>query len=186
VSGVRRYATWLAILISLGVGACSGDAVGAALEACGAGTVARDNPLPAYTGELLDGSAVDLADFAEGTVVLVVWGSWCGPCRQEAPALVQSARELEQQGVRFLGVTVRDNAPAATAFVREFGLPYPSVLDTGSRLAADLGVAAPPATLVVKDSHIVAQLNGVVTAARIRCAVDAVGNSGERDRSGSR
>ncbi len=58
-----------------------------------------------------------------------VWGSWCAPCRAEAPELVEAARELGED-VSFLGVNTRDlDVAPAQAFERAFGLTYPSIFD---------------------------------------------------------
>lgn len=49
-------------------------------------------------------------------LVLNVWGSWCEPCRQEAPILKQISEASAASGVRFVGIDIRDTDPAARAF----------------------------------------------------------------------
>ena len=71
-------------------------------------------------------------------IVLNVWGSWCPPCRAEAPAL-QAASEQTKDKAQFIGITVKDPAPAAAeAFVKQNGITYPSIFDpTGAVLLSD-------------------------------------------------
>ena len=104
-------------------------------------------------GRTLDGKQVSLADFRGKVVVVNVWGSWCGPCRAEAPMLAQASRDLAKKGVVFLGIDSRDpSKDAAKAFVRRFDVPYPSLYDQqGSTLLAFRGTLTPnsvPSTVV--------------------------------------
>jgi cytochrome c biogenesis protein CcmG/thiol:disulfide interchange protein DsbE len=59
------------------------------------------------------------------------------------------ADRYEGDGVRFLGINYQDDRDAARAWVREFGVPYPSLFDPAGRSAADLGFPALPDTYVV-------------------------------------
>jgi len=63
--------------------------------------------------------------------------------------LVDLARRYGDQGVRFLGINHRDDLDAAKAWIKEFGVPYPSLFDPAGRTAADLGYPALPDTYVV-------------------------------------
>ena len=106
------------------------------------------------SGRTLDGEKVSLADFRGKVVVVNVWGSWCGPCRAEAPMLAQASRDLAGKGVVFLGIDSRDpSKDAAKAFVRRFDIPYASLYDQqGETLLAFRGTLTPnsvPSTVVV-------------------------------------
>jgi len=74
------------------------------------------------------------------------------------------------QGVRFVGVDIRDQRAAALAYEREFKTPYPSVFDPSAALTArlrDQAPAFPPATLVVDEQgRIGARINGAVNGGR--------------------
>lgn len=123
---------------------------------------------PALEGTTLEGDPLSLADFEGHIVVVSVWGSWCGPCRAEAPDLVRVAREHKKQGVRFLGIDTRDSLSAAQAFVRRFKVPYPSLFDSDGRTLLPLTqlvpTAAVPSTLLVDaDGDVAARVIGRVT-----------------------
>lgn len=88
--------------------------------------VDRGDPVE-LTGTDLDGNPIDLADYRGKPVVITVWGSWCGPCRAEAPDVVATANELGDSA-QFVGINLRDpSTTASLAFVRNFDVPYPSV-----------------------------------------------------------
>jgi thiol-disulfide isomerase/thioredoxin len=116
---------------------------------------AADRKLPGeVSGRTLTGEKVSLADFRGKVVVVNVWGSWCGPCRAEAPMLAQASRDLAGKGVVFLGIDSRDpSKDAAKAFVRRFDIPYASLYDQqGGTLLAFRGTLTPnsvPSTVVV-------------------------------------
>lgn len=147
---------------------------GSGSHACGPQVADQNLDLPSFTGTKVDGSSIDLADYRTGTVVINVWGSWCAPCRVEAPELEKAAAALEPAGVRFLGVDVRDSTAGAAAFEEEFKVRYPSVFDDPSRLAADLGASSPPTTFIARDGVVQSVIRGQTDAATIQCAVDHV------------
>lgn len=85
----------------------------------------RGDPV-ALTGEDLDGETLDLGRLRGTPVVMVVWGSWCAPCRAEAPDVVAAADQLADDA-SFVGINIRDSSTAqAKSFVRSFEVPYPS------------------------------------------------------------
>lgn len=129
-------------------------------------------PVAAFDVTLLDGSTLSDTDLLGTVTVLNVWGSWCGPCRAEAPELVEASERLGKRA-RFYGINVRDSADAARAFERAFDIPYPSVRadDSGTTILAFQGVltaAAVPSTVVVDaDGAVAARVIGQVDAATL-------------------
>ena len=82
---------------------------------------------PPFELTLVDGTKVSSADLRGQVVVLNLWGSWCTPCRSEAPALVEAS---EQVDAAFVGMSFRESSfDAARAFEREFGITYPTIAD---------------------------------------------------------
>jgi thiol-disulfide isomerase/thioredoxin len=126
----------------------------------GAGPVA-----PAVAGTALGGAKLSLAAYHGHVVVMNFWGSWCTPCRAEAPALAQLARQFRASGVHFLGVDIRDSPASAEAFMRDFGIQYPSLNDPGDAIALDFRSTVPPAgiptTLVIaRNGRVAARVIG--------------------------
>ncbi|HEX5592820.1 MAG TPA: TlpA disulfide reductase family protein [Solirubrobacterales bacterium] len=71
-------------------------------------------------------------------VVVNVWASWCGPCREEFPVLQQLSARYGKR-VAFLGVNSEDSSDAAATFLREEPVPYPSYTDSGKGILESLG-----------------------------------------------
>ena len=123
---------------------------------------------PALSGTTLDGKPWSLADQTGKVVVLNVWGSWCPPCRKEAPDLVAAAKELGPS-VQFIGLNTRDLDPApAKKFVQEFGVKYPSIYDPNGkallRFRGQISPKAIPTTLVIdKTGKVASRVVGEVS-----------------------
>lgn len=145
-------------------------------------TAADDRGDPAsFGGRTLDGKAFDVTDHRGEVVVVNFWASWCPPCIQEAPALQQVWREHRANGVQFVGVDVGDQAAAARAHERRFGVTYPSIEDRAGRvLLAFRGTLTPssrPSTLVLdRSGRVAARVLGRVDASTLGGLVDDVMN----------
>lgn len=124
---------------------------------------------PDFKGTTLDGKPWNFADQAGKVVVLNVWGSWCPPCRKEAPELTAAANELGSS-VQFIGLNTRDLDPApAKKFVEVFDVPFPSIYDpNGKQLllfrGQKISAVSIPATIVIdKQGKVSSRVIGEVT-----------------------
>jgi cytochrome c biogenesis protein CcmG/thiol:disulfide interchange protein DsbE len=79
--------------------------------------------------------------------VVNFWGSWCPPCRFEAPHLADISREFEGR-INFFGVNFRDARQSAREFILEFDWPFPSIFDPDYEILPALGYIGWPVTLV--------------------------------------
>lgn len=76
----------------------------------------------------LDGGSMKLSDYSGKVLVVDLWATWCGPCRQEIPHLIQMANEYKSKGVEVIGLTNEDPLAAAEqvkAFSKQFNINYP-------------------------------------------------------------
>lgn len=128
--------------------------------------------------DLLDDDAtIRLSDFAGKVVVINVWGSWCGPCRGEAPALEQVYEETKDSGVAFLGIDFRDRKDSGRDFVNDRGVTYPSIYDYDGRTLATLTTptSVVPTTVVLDRRHRAAAVYlRTITADELRQRVDRI------------
>ena len=119
-----------------------------------------------------------LASVRGRIVVLNFWASWCTPCAAEAPLLERTERTLLRGGGTVLGVTFRDTAPDALAFVRSHRITYPSLRDVDGRLAAAYGTNELPETFVLdRQLRVVALSRGEVDSAFLKSALSRAKHS---------
>ncbi|MGW1806390.1 TlpA family protein disulfide reductase [Streptomyces sp. NPDC002078] len=110
---------------------------------------------PDLSGKTIDGRTLDVADYKGQVVVVNVWGSWCGPCREEAQYFAKVSKQYQGKGVQFVGINTRDTSTTpAVAFEKEHGIGYPSLYDPAGRLMLRFkkGTLNPqliPSTLVI-------------------------------------
>ena len=134
---------------------------------------------PDFTATTLTGARLSFSSYRGQVVVLNFWGSWCAPCRAEAPALAVTAKQYRPAGVDFLGVDVRDTTASALAFVRNFGIGYPSVSDSSSVITLDFTAVVPiagtPTTLVIdRTGHIAGAVFGPTTMGELTAMLTKV------------
>ncbi|GAA4595976.1 thiol-disulfide isomerase/thioredoxin [Actinoplanes octamycinicus] len=128
------------------------------------------------TGELLDGGRYDVADDRGKVVVVNFWGSWCPPCRAEAPDLERVYQATKASKVTFLGINSRDDRDSAKAFERG-RVTYPSIYDFEGDVALkfDVTQTTTPATLILdRQGRIAVALRRSTTAAELQPLVERV------------
>lgn len=134
---------------------------------------------PGLAGTTLDGKQLALADFRGKVVVVNIWGSWCGPCRLEAPALEETYQQYQAKGVEFLGINVRDINSSALAFVSDDHITYPSLQDPDETLLLQFKSVVPPTNIpssvvVDRSGKIATRIIGGVTEPQLKQALDKV------------
>jgi thiol-disulfide isomerase/thioredoxin len=171
---MRKLACLLVALLLAGCGTASTGANGF-VAGDGSLTVLpadRRPSAPVVEGTTLAGEAWR-SDSAGGKVLVYnVWGSWCAPCRAEAPVLVAASKRTTGTAV-FVGLNTRDLDKAAPqAFLRTFAVPYVNLYDPDGALllnfSGQLPASAIPSTLLVDpQGRVAARIIGEVTEATL-------------------
>lgn len=138
------------------------------------GRPAPATALPALADLTSEGRAVPGLDPArlKGKVSIVnVWASWCVPCHDEAPLLLELGKDagLRARGLQFVGINYKDDADNARRFLGRYGNPFDAVgVDANGRAAIEWGVYGVPETFIVgRDGTIAYKLVGPITADNI-------------------
>lgn len=148
----------------------------------------RDAELPT-----IGGKTIKLADYSGKVVILNLWATWCGPCREETPELIGLSQEYKDKGVQFIGIATKENESqngieGVKLFARGYQVPYEMVFTDG-HFAGPLvqlvhGPASIPQSWVISRSgKFVAHFSGfnpTVTPTKLKAVIDqAVSESPE-------
>jgi cytochrome c biogenesis protein CcmG, thiol:disulfide interchange protein DsbE len=136
------------------------------------GKIARGEKPPApalQLSSLHDGAQRSLADYKGKVVLMNVWASWCGPCRQESPLLQRWHERMQPLGGTVLGVDTLDIKDDALRFIKKYKLTYPQLNDREGTAIKKLGTAQYPESFVIdKHGRITALQRGPVDDAWMR------------------
>ena len=117
------------------------------------------------------GRSMTPADFSGKTLLINFWATWCGPCRQEMPMLMDLQRQYGTDGLQIVGIAL-DDAQSASSFVKTFGITYPILLGlddvfaTSAAYGNEEGVL-PYSVLVDKNGIVRWQYAGIIREEKI-------------------
>jgi len=102
-----------------------------------AGSATSDDPelkdAPNFTLTKMNGESFTLSEHEGKVVVLNVWATWCPPCRKEIPDFIEIQKDMRDEGVLFVGVSVdREGWEVVRPFAEEYGINYPLLVDDGT------------------------------------------------------
>lgn len=120
-------------------------------------------------------SKISPEDLLGQPAVLSFWTTWCPYCARQTPALVDAYRRYEMQGVRFVGLNVKEEPSVVEAYVEANGIPYPIGLDRDGQIAAAYRVAGFPTTYFLDaGGRIAAKHVGQLSAEQIDVYLSAL------------
>ena len=119
-------------------------------------------PAPPFLLQDLDGNVVSTAQWQGKVVLLNFWATWCPPCRQEIPILVDLAKKYKDN-LLIVGVSVDDGSPDdVREFAKAFHMNYPVVMWSHELVSEYGGVPALPTTFLInKDGRVVQKHEGL-------------------------
>lgn len=130
---------------------------------------------PAFALPDLQGKVHDAAEWDGKVVLLNFWASWCGPCREEIPLLVEMQKTHGPHGLQIIGIAL-DEPEKAQQFAQEYGVNYPVLiaLEGGIELSTAYGNASgsiPYSVLYNRQGHIKKAVSGRVTQENLGPAI---------------
>lgn len=152
-------------------------AVAVALLAPPAATAA-ERPLKAKL-RTLDGETVRLADLRGRPVLLDLWATWCGPCREQKAELEALAGELEAQGIDIYAVNVGEEPDRVREHLAAEPTPFPVLLDPVQTVASRLRLGGLPALVLLRaDGTVAGVVEGLARRDQIRELVEGLETGG--------
>jgi len=104
---------------------------------------------------------VSLSDLRGNVVFLKFWATWCGPCRAGMPPMESLYNRFKDRDFEMLAVNIRESDSHVHAFVEDFDLSFPVLLDSDARVSTDFGVQALPTLFLInKEGQIIARFVG--------------------------
>jgi len=118
-------------------------------------------PAPDFKLPLLNGQELQLSSFRGKVVLLDFWATWCDPCREETPHLVDLQNRYADRGLQVIGISMDDTPDPVRNFYQQFHVNYPVVMGTakiGEQYGGVLGL--PIAFFIGRDGKIYAKKMG--------------------------
>jgi thiol-disulfide isomerase/thioredoxin len=126
---------------------------------------AQHLPAPDFTLPQLDGHDLRLSSYRGKVVLLDFWATWCDPCREEIPHLVELQQRYGESGLQIIGVSMDDSSDPVRPFSQQFHMNYPVVMGTAQTGALYGGILGLPITFLIgRDGRIYAKHIGATSA----------------------
>ncbi len=122
--------------------------------------IAKGNKAPDFKLPTLDEKYMKLSEFAGKKVILNFWATWCPPCRVEMPHMEKLYKDYEEDVV-VLGVNLTQTEKSQNdvrAFVKEFGLTFPVVMDIEGDVASTYQIFAYPTSYIIDSQGIIQEI----------------------------
>jgi len=105
---------------------------------------------PNFSLKTLEDQEITLSELKGKVVLLDFWATWCGPCKESIPHLVQIYKSNQKKGLELIGMSMDKKGEVDTVrhFVRSMDIPYPIIM-TPEEVARNYGISGLPTTIVI-------------------------------------
>ena len=142
------------------------------------------SPVPAVVLDTelksVNGEPLKISNYSGKVVLVNLWATWCGPCRNETPELVKLHKEYQDRGLEMIGLSTEDpvaSAESVQQFVRTYGVDYHigwAPREVAVALMQGRG-AIPQSFIITRDGHIIKRFVGfhpVQTPPQLKQAIE--------------
>lgn len=161
-SAIRRF--WTALVGCVLLASCAHPAK----------QVASGVEAPDFTEPLARGGTLQLQSLRGKPVYLNFFASWCGPCKDEAPAINALQKKYAKSGLTVVGVDILESAKKAREFQKQFALVYPIVVDDGTMRDQYAVNGLPVHAFITRDGIIKSMHVGEMSSAQIEGAIRSI------------
>jgi len=136
---------------------------------------------PEFTLAAPKGEKITLSELKGQAVLINIWATWCGPCREEMPTIEKIYEEYKDQGLVVLGVnsTFQDNQVGIVPFLEEYNITFPVVLDETGEVARKYDLRSLPSSFFVNRDGTINEvvIGGPMSEALLRTRIEEILNS---------
>ena len=146
------------------------------LHGCGKELEESTLPLaPNFTLQTIDGQEVTLSNLKGKVILLDFWATWCGPCRESIPHLIQLHRTYQKDGLEVIGMNVeKGDMDGVRRFVKSMDIPYP-IVSSPDDVQRDYRVSSLPTSIFIdKQGRIREKMVGFTSEIAKRMTARAV------------
>ena len=138
----------------------------------GTNAVVRGKPLPDVDVQTLQGDSVNVAGLAGQPMVINVWGSTCGPCKQELPSFAAAHLQYGDR-VRFVGIDYLGASDHEEQFARDKGVQYELLYDSNGEFLVATGITTFPVTLFVSADGTIVKQSGLLDDEKLTSLIES-------------
>jgi peroxiredoxin len=136
-------------------------------------------PAPDFTLKSLDGTDVSLSSLKGKIVILDFWATWCGPCRQGLPVLMEVAKARANDNVVLWAVDLDESKSKVQDFLKKKGWNLPVLLDAKGKVSQKYGVGGIPHTVIIGPDGVIHSVEigfggKDATTKKINAAIDQI------------
>ena len=155
---MKRLAMAVAVLLLAGCSSPSEKIAGEVVSCESILSSATENSIML---DCLDGTDGASINGIKGPAIINVWGSWCGPCKEEMPIL-RSFYEKAQGKLALIGVDVEEaSIEDGRKFVENNGITWPNLYDADGKSRAYFGMGVPVTWFIASDGSVAYKHIGV-------------------------
>ena len=156
---MKRLAMAVAVLLLAGCSSPSEKIAGEVVSCESISSSASENSIVL---DCLDGTDGASINGIKGPAIINVWGSWCGPCKEEMP-LLRSFYEKAQGKLALIGVDVEEaSIEDGRKFVENNGITWPNLYDADGKSRAYFGMGVPVTWFIAADGSVAYKHIGVI------------------------